>query len=230
MTFRVNPDCLYQSRRLPLPNGNRCPCNIYHPHSERKLMPISSNRRKVLALGLLVGLFSVNRLGAQNKTAEVAPARIKRLQPFLQTPTLIGQGKYSYWGFDVYNASLWAGEATISSDQWASQRIALELHYLRDFNGADIAKRSIDEMHAQSALPKNKAAVWLKTLEGIFPNVGKGQYLTGIFIPNVGAQFFYDNTAIGEIKDPELAKRFFDIWLAPQTSAPDLRKRLFAGN
>jgi type IV secretory pathway VirB3-like protein len=24
--------------------------------------------------------------------------------------------------------------------------------------------------------------------------------------------------------------RFFDIWLAPQTSAPDLRKRLFAGS
>ena len=135
MTFRVNPDCLYQSRRLPLPNGNRCPCNIYHPHSERKLMPISSNRRKVLALGLLMGLLCANRLGAQNKPVEADPARIKRLQPYLQTPTLIGQGKYTYWGFDVYNASLWAGESTIASDQWASQRIALDLQYLRDFTG-----------------------------------------------------------------------------------------------
>jgi hypothetical protein len=35
---------------------------------------------------------------------------------------------------------------------------------------------------------------------------------------------------IGEIKDLELAKRFFDIWLSPQTSAPQLRKRLFAGD
>ena len=52
----------------------------------------------------------------------------------------------------------------------------------------------------------------------------------GIYIPNVGAQFLYENALIGEIKDLELAKRFFDIWLSPQTSAPQLRKRLFAGD
>ena len=176
-----------------------------------------------------MGLLCANRLGAQNKPVEVDPARIKRLQPYLQTPTLIGQGKYTYWGFDVYNASLWAAEMPIAPDQWANQRIALELQYLREFTGADIAKQSIDEMHAQSALPKNKAAVWLKTLDGIFPNVGKGQSLTGIYIPNTGAQFLFNNTSIGEIKDLELARRFFDIWLSPQTSAPDLRKLLFAG-
>ncbi len=193
-------------------------------------MPISSNRRKVIVLGLLTGLLYVTQLGAQNRTPEADPVRIKRLLPYLQTPNLIGQGKYTYWGFDVYNASLWTSEATIAPDQWTNQRIALELQYLRDFKGSDIAKRSIDEIQAQSALPKNKASIWLKTMEEIFPSVGKGQSLTGIFIPNAGAQFLLDNTVIGEIKDPELAKRFFDIWLAPQTSAPDLRKRLFAGS
>jgi len=194
-------------------------------------MPISNQRRTVLSLALLIGLFCVQQQGsAQHKTSEVDPARIKRLQPYLQTPNLMGQGKYTYWGFDVYNASLWASEAIITSDQWANQRIALELQYLRDFNGSDIAKRSIDEMHAQNALPKSKAGIWLKTLEGIFPNVAKGQSLTGIYIPNAGAQFLFDNTVIGEIKDAELSKRFFDIWLSPQTSAPDLRKKLFAGS
>ena len=193
-------------------------------------MPISSNRRKVIVLGLLTGVLYVTQLGAQNRTPEADPVRIKRLLPYLQTPNLIGQGKYTYWGFDVYNASLWTSEATIAPDQWTNQRIALELQYLRDFKGSDIAKRSIDEIQAQSALPKNKASIWLKTMEEIFPSVGKGQSLTGIFIPNAGAQFLLDNTVIGEIKDPELAKRFFDIWLAPQTSAPDLRKRLFAGS
>jgi len=43
-----------------------------------------------------MGLLCANRLGAQNKTAEADSARIKRLQPYLQTPTLIGQGKYTY--------------------------------------------------------------------------------------------------------------------------------------
>ena len=188
------------------------------------------NRRQTLTIALLIGLLRVTPLGAQGKPSDADPTRIKRLQPYLQTPNLIGQGKYTYWGFDVYNASLWASEATLVPEQWGNQRIALELQYLRDFNGADIAKRSIDEMHAQNALSKSKASIWLKTLEGIFPNVAKGQSLTGIYIPNAGAQFLFDNTVIGEIKDTELSKRFFDIWLAPQTSAPDLRKKLFAGS
>ena len=188
------------------------------------------NRRQTLTIALLIGLLRVTPLGAQGKPSDADPTRIKRLQPYLQTPTLIGQGKYTYWGFDVYNASLWANEASLVPEQWANQRIALELQYLRDFNGVDIAKRSIDEMHAQNALSKSKAGIWLKTLEGIFPNVAKGQSLTGIYIPNAGAQFLFDNTVIGEIKDTELSKRFFDIWLAPQTSAPDLRKKLFAGS
>lgn len=193
-------------------------------------MPMNRNRRQTLSLALLIGLFSMQRLGAQTKTSEADSTRIKRLQPYLQAPTLIGQGKFTYWGFDVYVASLWASESSVNAEQWQKQRIALELNYLRDFKGPDIAKSSIDEIHTQSPLSKSKANLWLKTLEGIFPNIEKGQTLVGIYIPNVGAQFLDENTQIGEIKDIELAKRFFDIWLSPQTSAPQLRKRLFAGN
>ena len=191
---------------------------------------MNRNRRQTLSLALLIGLICLQRLSAQTKTPEADPVKIKRLQPYLQTPTLIGRGKLTYWGFDVYLASLWASEASVNAEQWQMQRIALELNYLRDFKGADIAKSSIDEIHAQSSLPKSKATLWLKTLEDIFPNINKGQTLVGIYIPNVGAQFLYENALIGEIKDLELAKRFFDIWLSPQTSAPQLRKRLFAGD
>ena len=189
---------------------------------------MNRNRRQTLSLALLIGLICLQRLGAQTKTAEADPVKIKRLQPYLQTPTLIGRGKLTYWGFDVYLASLWASEASVNAEQWQMQRIALELNYLRDFKGADIAKSSIDEIHAQSSLPKSKATLWLKTLEDIFPNIKKGQTLVGIYIPNVGAQFLYETALIGEIKDLELTKRFFDIWLSQQTSAPQLRKRLLA--
>lgn len=191
-------------------------------------MPISSKRRQIVAVPLLLGLFDMGRLLAQTKTAATDPGRIKRLQPYLQTPNLIGQGKYTYWGFDVYVVSLWAAEPALNAEQWQTQRVALELNYLRDFKGADIAKRSIDEIHTQSPLGKSKASTWLKVLEDIFPNVSKGQTLTGIYMPNTGAVFLYDDTLQGEIKDLEFAKRFFDIWLSPQTSAPELRKRLLA--
>ena len=231
MAFRVNPDCLYQSRRLPLPNGKRANCEYYFSDNHlKKVIPMNKNKRQTLSAAMLLAIFGIDGLKAQNKTNETEPTRLKRLQPYLQTPTLIGQGKYTYWGFDVYVASLWASDSTVNAEQWQKQRIALELNYLRDFKGVDIAKSSIDEIHAQSPLPKSKANLWLKTIEGIFPNIEKGQTLVGIYIPYVGAQFLHENTQIGEIKDIELAKRFFDIWLSPQTSAPQLRKRLFAGN
>jgi len=191
-------------------------------------MPMNKNRRQTLSAALLFAIFGIDGLKAQNKTNETEPTRLKRLQPYLQTPTLIGQGKYTYWGFDVYVASLWASDSNVNAEQWQTQRIALELSYLRDFKGIDIAKSSIDEIHTQSPLPKSKATLWLKTLEDIFPNIKKGQTLVGIYIPNVGAQFLYETALIGEIKDLELTKRFFDIWLSQQTSAPQLRKRLLA--
>jgi hypothetical protein len=150
------------------------------------------------------------------------------LQQHLNTPRLVGQGKYSYWGFDVYWASLWSGECTLRPDQWQTQRLALELRYLRDFDGKDIAKRSIDEMHMQSPLSAETLSAWLKALEALFPNVRKGQSLTGIYVPNAGAQFLFNNKPLGTLADAELAKRFFAIWLSPQTSAPELRKKLFA--
>jgi hypothetical protein len=128
----------------------------------------------------------------------------------------------------VYWASLWSGENMLRPDQWQTQRLALELRYLRDFDGKDIAKRSVDEMHMQSPLSAETSSVWLKALEALFPNVRKGQSLTGIYVPNAGAQFLFNNKPLGTLADAELAKRFFAIWLSPQTSAPELRKKLFA--
>ena len=171
-------------------------------------MPIFSNRRKVLALGLLMGLLCANRLGAQNKTAEADSARIKRLQPYLQTPTLIGQGKYTYWGFDVYNASLWAGESTIASDQWASQRIALDLQYLRDFTGADIAKRSLDEMHAQSALPKNKQLFGLKRWREFFLMWAKANISLAFLFPTLVRNFYMTTPLLAKSKTPSWPNAF----------------------
>lgn len=189
-----------------------------------------STRRHALVLGLATVAGSANVLWAQAPASpSVQPQqRWQRLRPYLGNPRLVGEHKFTYWGFEVYHASLWTGANALSPTQWHTQRLALELRYLRDFAGKDIAQRSVDEMHAQSPLPSDKAQSWLKQLNAIFPNIKKGDSLTGIYLPEQGAQFLHDNTSVGEIKDAELAQRFFAIWLAPQTSAPALRQRLFA--
>lgn len=195
--------------------------------------PMQRTRRQLLALTGTTVLLEMNPLAmaqapSVSPTAPITTPTPKRLLPYLNNPRLVGQGKFTFWGLDVYHASLWTGDNPLLPEQWHTQSLALELRYLRDFDGKDIAKRSLDEINSQSAVAKDKAQAWLKAMEDVFPNVRKGQSLTGIYLADKGAQFLFDNTVLGELKDPELAKRFFAIWLSPQTSAPDLRQKLFS--
>jgi hypothetical protein len=144
----------------------------------------------------------------------------------IEQARLVGQAKYTYWGFDVYHARLWS-DSNLQTDSWQQNRFALELIYLRDFEGKSIAKRSIDEINKQKDLDPPKIREWLNALENLFPNVKKNQSLTGLYIPNYGVKFYHMNQLIGEIKDLELSKSFFDIWFSNKTSAPELRKELF---
>ena len=60
-------------------------------------------------------------------------------------------------------------------------------------------------------------------------DVVEGSTLTGLHLPGVGARFFHDGKPLGAIADPEFSRAFFSIWLAPSTSAPDLRAALLGG-
>jgi hypothetical protein len=60
----------------------------------------------------------------------------------------------------------------------------------------------------------------------VFPDVKKGDVLTGVHLPDHGVRFFLREREIGEVVDADFARRFFAIWLDPKTSAPDVRAAL----
>lgn len=152
----------------------------------------------------------------------------QRMQGFLRAPRLVGQHRFTYWGFEVYDASLWAS-SEFSPEDWARQALILELRYLRDFKGADIAQRSMDEMQGQRALNPVQLKSWLDTLQKLIPNVRSGERLTGVYRPDTGMQLLHQDRLVGEVRDAELAQRFMGIWLAPETSQRQLRQQLLAG-
>jgi hypothetical protein len=190
---------------------------------------MTPSRRDAIVIGLFYWSLSGRSYSLETKinVKEVSP--IEQSPSYLkfafEQPRLIGQAKYTYWGFDVYQARLWS-ETPLLIDSWQQNRFALELIYLRDFEGKSIAKRSLDEISKQKDIEAPKAREWLNALEGLFPNVKKNQSITGVYIPNYGAKFFHMNNLIGEIKDLELTKSFFDIWFSSKTSSPELRKEL----
>ena len=137
----------------------------------------------------------------------------------------LGTGRYTYWGFDVYQASLWV-PADVDANSLVRQPYVLELNYLRAFKGGDIAQRSIDEMRRIGNLSETQARNWLQAMQRVFPDVASGDRLTGVHLPGRGAQFYANEQAVGEVADPEFARLFFGIWLSEQTSAPQLRQAL----
>jgi hypothetical protein len=131
------------------------------------------------------------------------------------------------WGFEVYDARLWA-RTGFDMARFEEQPFGLELAYLRSFKGADIARRSVDEMRQTGALDEADAARWLAAMGALFPDVQRGDRITGVHVPGTGARFYLNDRLLGEIGEDRFSRRFFGIWLSDRTSQPRMREALLA--
>lgn len=135
--------------------------------------------------------------------------------------SLRGKYEFTFWGFDVYDATLYMDPQC----QSLNCDFTLELKYERDFDGADIAQRSIDEIDAQYDLTDQQKVEYLQILSNIFPDVTDGDIIQGKKVQG-RAEFYKDNQLLGRIEDPKLSGCFFDIWLSERTSEPQMRQAL----
>jgi hypothetical protein len=138
---------------------------------------------------------------------------------------LLGQARLVVFGFSIYDAKLWAGE-NFSVANYAAEPFALELRYLRSFNGASIAEISLKEMRKLGKVSDEKAAAWLAEMKRTFPDVKKGDQLIGLHQPDGSASFTLNGKPIGGVRDEEFTRLFFGIWLSPKTSEPKMRNEL----
>jgi hypothetical protein len=150
------------------------------------------------------------------------------LDTALQNKQEVGSARLRVWGFEVYDVRLKAGPG-FDSARFADVRLALELSYLRNLKGADIAERSLDEMRNLEPIAPAQAEVWLTAMRSLFPDVKKGDRLAGIHQPGRGAVFYLNDRLLGEVADPRFSRLFFGIWLSPKTSQPAMRESLLQG-
>lgn len=154
--------------------------------------------------------------------AQSAPAELGQALP---GAGLTGQMRFRVWGFEVYDASLWTLPG-FSAAGFDAHPLALELRYLREFDAADIADRSLKEMRRIAAFTAEQEKRWQAEMRRVFPNVKKGDRLLGVQRPGQGAVFWLNGQWRGEIRDVEFTRLFFGIWLSPRTSEPALRQAL----
>lgn len=182
-----------------------------------------------LALSVYVGGASAPAQTRAQPAETAADAAGKaELKSALQKRQLIGQGRLRVWGFDVYEARLW-GRPGFAANDFTVQPFELEFAYLRDLKASDIAASSIKEMRRDQAIDDQLASKWSAELRRVIPDIKKGDRVTGIHQPGRGVAFEVNGKPSGEIADAQFAKLFFGIWLAPNTSEPQLRAALLAG-
>ncbi|MDB5931087.1 MAG: hypothetical protein JWR60_2794 [Polaromonas sp.] len=162
---------------------------------------------------------------AASAAVQEAPPELKEALP---QGKFIGRARLKVWGFDVYDARLWAGAGFAPANP-ANTALALELAYLRDFKAEDIADRSLKEMRRSQPIGDAQANQWKAEMLRVFPDVRKGDRILGAHRPGVGASFWVNGKASDEIRDAEFSRLFFGIWLSPKTSEPSMRAALLGG-
>ena len=165
---------------------------------------------------LLIGL-----LAAALSCAAVHAA-MPQIAPDLPGARVSGQGKFTWFGMKIYDASLWVGEAGYAPNA----PFALELRYARALSGVRIADASADQIEKAGVGTKAQRALWLEKMRAIFPDVKEGSRITGVFLPGGAVRFHLDGAVLGTISEPGFAQAFAGIWLSPRTTAPQLREAL----
>ena len=151
-----------------------------------------------------------------------APAEVTAEVPGAR---LLGSGRLTFFGLRVYEARLWAGVG-FAAERFSEHPLALELAYARTLYGQLIAERSLEEMKRTGGFSDEQGERWLAAMQQAFPDVARGDRITGVQRPGESARFFFNGALRGEVRDAEFTRRFFGIWLAPQTSEPKLRQSL----
>lgn len=152
----------------------------------------------------------------------VAPVRAE--QPL----QLRGRGRLYWLGLAVYDAVLYTGEA-FDPAHFAAAPLRLELTYHRKLSRQGIVDRSMQEMARGGPLPPGRQEAWRAFLAQAIPDVTPGQRLASTWLPAQRSTQLLrrqDPEHAHELVDAEFGPRFLGIWLAPHSSAPELRRQL----
>ncbi len=176
-------------------------------------------RRRLVTFALPLLLAAAIPAQATSERAPPLPESVTSLAPGMRAQ---GGGLLSFFGISVYDGWYWS-----AARGWpGAGPYALDLHYHRSLDGAKIAQRSVDEIAQLGYGSEADRQRWRAQMTLIFPNVRRGDRLTGVAMAPDAVRFFHNGERIGEIAEPGFARAFFGIWLDPKTSQADFRTRL----
>ena len=183
----------------------------------------AARRPAAFLLLVFAVIVAVTATSARAVNAPPLPPQVMELAPNLKVQ---GGGELTFFGISIYDGYYWSPTRGWSQDG----PLALDLHYHRALDGAKIAERSVSEIAKLGYGTAEQRARWGEEMRRMFPDVRRGDRLTGISLPGGVVRYFHNGKSIGEIADPGFARAFFGIWLDPKTSQVDFRQLLLGDN
>ncbi len=145
-------------------------------------------------------------------------------QRHVEDASLIGEARMKVMFWNVFDASLYAGNGEFDR----SEPFSLSLAYLRDLKGEKIVSKTIEQMARQKRFEKQELSGWSAQLSTIIDDVDSSTTITGVRDDQGHTIFYRNGEQTGKIANARFTEGFFDIWLGENTSEPRLRKQLLS--
>lgn len=197
----------------------------------------------VLGIAFGVTAFCSNAFASGHIITEQLPPKITELGV-----KEVGRAQFSVLFFDIYTSALYTRSGHYRADfnrtefnsaeknrarqqfqiQANDELVVFEIDYLKAIASDDLIKRTVEQWQ-YLRVPEANYQAYLPKLNTLWPDIRVGDRLTLVVTPEQ-SQFYLNSKLLGSINAPEFGPLFLSIWLSPNTSQPQLRKQLLAGN
>ena len=135
---------------------------------------------------------------------------------------LVGEGRLKVLFWSVYDSSLYTADGAYNSGQ---HPLRLEIKYLLNIDADDLVARTRQEWQFQN-LRHPRQQQWLDRLQALWPDINARDVLSLQIDERHHSSFSLNGEVLGRIEDEDFSRQFLAIWLAQETSQPDLRLAL----
>lgn len=136
--------------------------------------------------------------------------------------TEIGAARLKVFFWTIYDSYLYSEDGIYRG---VEPNLTLRIDYRRRIGSKDLVDRTRSEWQKQG-LYSEAAEPWLDKLNGMWPDIEKGDQLLLQVTEEFASRFVFNGQVVGSISDPAFTERFLAIWLSEKSSYPAHRKQL----
>ena len=132
----------------------------------------------------------------------------------------VGAGLLTWFGFDIYEASLWSTDgdfANFDPAADAQRQVAFSLWYRRSFSRERLIEITTSGWSEFKLASPEQQQRWRADLARLWVDVNKGSNLTTVVLPGGETRFYDAQRRLGSIADPAFGPAFLRIWLDERT-------------